>query len=267
MYVGRAPDQPPTENTLEVNITHEILQQIREVFKKAVAVNPTRGEENDFGYDISVDWDWLKIFALQFKTFDNKGAIRLNGYHTKREYYKYELNKKQHKQLMYHFPLPSMAFYTLPVFPQRKDLDPPLLDLELIYLDISEDKYKIIELPRVIFIDVHTIPADATKISISTDSNNANRAVCYCKDRKHHTIDYKNVFSWQEIWDGLLSCQMGAKLREDGEPTQDVYNIMNHRDQPIEDQRSADKLQSIIQISLGKHDLPEKASGWESDDE
>ncbi|SHL60481.1 hypothetical protein [Haladaptatus paucihalophilus] len=267
MHVGRSSDRPPTENTLEVNVTHELLQDIRKVFKYAVAVNPTRGEEKDFGYDISIDWNWLKIFALQFKAFRTKGSIRLNGSNTKENYYKYELDKEQHSQLKYYFPHSRMAFYTLPVFPTRNDLKPPLLSSKLIYHIYSRGKLERRELPRVFFIDVHDIPAGATKISVSTDIDDLRRAVCYCKDREHHAIDHRAVFSWGKVWEGIRSCRMGVKLREDGDPTEDLHNIVSSWDQPIEDQKSADKLQKTVQISLGAKDLPEDACAWASNRE
>lgn len=266
MYVGRSPEKPPTENTLVVNGTHEILKDIRKVFENAVAVNPSRNEENDFGYDISIDWDWVKIFGLQFKSFDTKAPIRLNGRLTRTEYYKFNINKEQHEQLKYNFPHPRMAFYTLPVFPTRESLKPPLLEEKLLYYFFSDSGLEPVEFSRVFFVDVQDIPKGVTKISISTNSTSFESTVCYCKDRAHHKIDYKDVFSWNDIWEGLLICQMGAKFREDGAETGEIYDIAGLLDQPTEE-KANDKIQDTVQIILGTDELPERASPWASDHE
>ena len=263
MVIGRSSGKPPTENTLTVNITHEILDDIREVFPQTVAVTPTREEEKDYGYDISVDWQWMKTFALQFKTFRNTGSIRLNESHTDNEYYKFKLDSQQHKQLIDHFPLHRMAFYVLPVFPTRDDLKPPLLESEIYYRYISNRELKHDERSRVFFVDIHDVPLGSTMISISTNAANYFQAVCYCQDREHHTIHMKNVFTWEDIWNGLLGCRMGAKLRMDGEPTVDVHDIAGSWDQPIKKQTSKSKIQDTIRITLGTDSLPEEAVGWD----
>lgn len=264
MVIGRSSGKPPTENTPTVNITHEILDDIREVFQHTVAVTPTREEEKDYGYDISVDWQWMKTFALQFKTFRTKGSITLNGSHTDNEYYKFQLDREQHKQLIDHFPLHRMAFYVLPVFPTRDDLEPPLLESEIYYRYISNGEPNCDERSRVIFVDIHDVPLNSTMISISTNPANYFQAVCYCQDREHHPITMKNVFTWEDIWKGLLGCSVGAKLRKDGEPTADVYNIAESWDQPIEEQTSKSKIQDTIRITLGDDSLPEEAVEWDS---
>lgn len=262
MFVGRSSSRPPTENTLTVNITHEILEDIQEVFGDTVAVSPTREEENEYGYDVSVDWDWMKIFALQFKTFREKNPIRLNGSNTSKKYYKYPLKQKQHEQLRDHFSLPGMAFYVLPVFPTRDELSPPILKPELLFTRTSDNSFQGQKYSRVFFIDIHDVPVGATKISISTDVNTVEKVACYCKDREHHAIESENVSTWQDLWNGLLSCNKGLKTRHNGSETGLLHDLIGSWDQPMENKSTGNDIQKTIRITIGADDLPKEASNW-----
>lgn len=264
MFVGRSPERPPTENTLTANVIHEILDEIHDVFPDTIAVIPNRAEEKEDGYDASIDWPWHKIFALQFKSYQKKSKINLEGSRTDEDYYKFKLDREQHEQLRRNFPLRRMAFYTLPVFPTRDSMELPLLEQNLPYYPTKSGTTGPHFFSPVIFIDVHDIPLGATMISISRPSENDDyrSAFSYCKDRRHHTIDHRKVLSWDDIWEGLLSCQMGTLIRRGGSKTGELADLVGSWEQPEGAYPADDKMQDTMEIALRANELPDEASEW-----
>lgn len=253
MKLARSPKEPPTENTLTINIVHEILQWKLLFFEEAVALSPTRKEEKELGYDIALDW--AKLYTLQFKQFNRNatGPIILKGTRTTGDFLKYEIRKEQHQKLCDNYPIRGMAFFVIP-FAKRRDALPGLL-------------------PNTVFIDVHDIPVGTTKLSLpkhglsifSTPLRYRMRRVkgpvYYCKDREHHPLN--KVYNWGEIWGNLLSCSQGFLLKEHGETSSLVEELSNELGRQEKDFSS--RLQNVTEIVFGGNKLPEGVS-WSAND-
>lgn len=225
----------PTENTLTINVTHEMLEVIHEDFPETVAVSPTREAENDYGYDTAMDWAWAKAVAFQFKRpFEETGTIQnRNGTEGR---VKFEADPEQLETLQNRYR-EREAFLTLPLVRDRREMPD--------------------NLGETVFVDVHGIePSNPSRIYVKEDwrpectssssrdfhhSDSGNwcvfsnltsefsftignfrpgslcdsyRPTVHVKyDSGVATVHPEYVYTWSQLWKGIQECKLGRVLR------------------------------------------------------
>lgn len=184
--------RPPTENTLTVNITSEILDDVQEVFEEAVVTSPTRRRENHYGYDTAMDWGWAKAFALQYKRpSEDTGGIQGGP---SGQYIKFSANDEQIRKLRGAYR-PEEAFLVLPTV-QRRSSMPDNLKRDTVFIDVHGITVKE---PTLIYIPPNHGPDTSLPIYIRGDSGVTD-------------IDSDDIYYWDELWEGLLECTIGHEL-------------------------------------------------------
>lgn len=220
---------PPTENTLTINITHEILSIVHRIFPKAVAVSPTRQDESKYGYDVAADWKFAKSLAFQYKRPQAEtGSIQ--GLNLHDHYVKFPANSDQWETLKDNFE-PGEAFLALPNVRDRADMPG----------NLHRD---------TIFIDVHALNVSNPTLLYASDWNHLipGTDIYVRGDSGPRQIDPKWVFNWDSLWSNILSCDAGRLLRVNG----DIY---------FRDEQSRDGVISRTTriVVVGGNELPNQA--------
>ena len=110
MYGRRTAAREIPEKTLELNVTAEILQAVRQRFPSAFAFGPSLREEAYLGYDVAV-----RVWVFQFKA-----PLADHPPDT------FTLNAKQQEALLHSAmpgQVPSRAYYALPPFRRFAELN------------------------------------------------------------------------------------------------------------------------------------------------
>ena len=195
----RNSSRPPTETTLTINITHEMLTQAQSIFPQAVATCPTRLNESEYGYDVAADWGWAKAFVLQYKR-PHRDTGRIQGFenYAGREgynnYVKFTVDTQQWQTLC-DYP-EGVAFYALPIVCHRSEM-PGNLDHD------------------TLFIDVHGLNVDTpTRFYVPEDHSTMPLPRVFVRGSNGpDEIESRWIFYWNHLWDWILACRQGRLIR------------------------------------------------------
>ncbi|WP_266080790.1 hypothetical protein [Haladaptatus caseinilyticus] len=138
----------PSENTLTVNVTHEQLKSLEQDFKNQIAISPSRKEEGDTGYDVSLE----TAREIVFQHKNPKITVCRNG----KRWVNFKIDPDQCLMLgtLYN---QQEAYYALPVVPERAEICQGLD--RTIFVDIWEIFCKFgSEDPSRIYISYHHKP-------------------------------------------------------------------------------------------------------------
>lgn len=187
--------EPPSENTLTINITHEMLEMIQDVYPHSVVVSPTRHDEGEqYGYDVSYDWRWGKTIGLQLKPPQNGlGGIQIPGRGVSdSKVVKFGLYGEQLDDLHRWYD-EQQAFYALPPVLERRNLIDRLAD--------------------TVFIDVTAIPEDTTLVYIPPkEAKRQNSSAIVRVNNQPRWVPKSDIYYWSELWPALLFEDIGIQI-------------------------------------------------------
>lgn len=126
---------PPSESTLEMDITHDMVNEYRQVYPDTTALSPSRKQEGDddgLGYDVAQEHPWGRAVVFQYK------SPRYSDYYVGAEigefrhlsdqshpdngqFIKFEVDREQLKILQQNFASDE-AFYAIPATVRRLSL-------------------------------------------------------------------------------------------------------------------------------------------------
>lgn len=173
--------QTPSENTLELNVTHEMLTDLEGAFGRTTAKSPTRVAENDLGFDVQLSFA-LRV-QFQYKrpqTTTSRGVS-------------FSINGDQVSTLRMRDPL-RVAYLVCPIA-LREDEVPG-------------------SITRTAFVDVHAVNAFTSRVYIPSGP-----PIGYAdgglkiKNGGYYPIPKENIYSWDDIRTGILDRNLGMAIR------------------------------------------------------
>lgn len=192
----------PSENSLVVNATHQILTRIRGPYNQTTAIAPTRYQEHQAGggYDVELPLAMRLLFQYKAPKAEPNRGVR------------FKLDTQQITTLATREP-GEVAYYACPVV----DSDNQLSDA----------------LTECYFIDVQAIEAGSSQLYIPTDYPNSPVQAKF-KDPSdqsgwigdpvnYYEIPYSAVKMWDDLRTGIESRNIGMVVRESGSTT-DSYD-------------------------------------------
>jgi len=127
----------PTENTLTLNVTHQLLKKVEKNFTNAVAFSPSRRMEKLKGYDVKLSFCKFLVFQFKRPKFLNPATMMKR--------IRFDLNSSQLFTLHRDFTQFDHAFFALPIVLNANELKYSYLNT--FYIDINNI------LPNTSFID------------------------------------------------------------------------------------------------------------------
>jgi len=209
----------PTENTLTVNSTHQMLSDLEGTFSHLTAISPTREMENVLGYDINLPL--LKSTVFQYKrpyTAKNDSERR------------FSVNSDQWRTLISQYE-PRQAFFALPEVIQATNLPNSLED-------------------RTVFVDVWGLKPNTSLIYVPQDAvgkGRLDKLKAKIRNGDTYPVDRRFVYTWKDLVQGMNSCSIGLRMSEDGERTPD-YREFKSRVQALADkdlEKILDRIESV----------------------
>jgi len=201
----------PSENSLVVNTTHQILNRIHGPYDQTTAIAPTRYQEHQAGGGYDVEHPFAMRLLFQYKApraETNKGV-------------RFKLDTQQITTLATREP-GEVAYYACPVV----DSDNQLSDA----------------LTKCYFIDAQAIEAGSSQVYIPTDYPNSpvEAKLKDSADQSGRGVDPKNYYEiphsavklWEDLRTGIESRNIGMVISETGSKT-DSYGEFTDRLQDL----------------------------------
>lgn len=229
MSSGLPPSDPPSENTLTINISHEQLSILEDLgFEEVVSVAPTRLKEGDYAYDVAMDWKWAKVYYQQFKRpSDETGTIQNRKYTDGQVKFDVDSDQVDKLQKLYD---EGVAFLTFPLVRSRDQM-PGNLN-QTIFVDVHgikandptiayiHDKWDDLYKSDLILPCLHKnynaeIRPENSKVIKSYISKDRSiiPAVHVNADNGISTVHPDYIMKWGQLLSNLLSCDCGNLLR------------------------------------------------------
>ena len=197
----------PTENTLTLNITHEMLTTVRPTFPKVTAISPARRWENIKGYDVKLNS--VKVVVFQFKRPDGIRWMR-RFFHRPSKWIKFPLNGNQIHTLSTLFNV-NQAYIALP-----RVLDHPTLYRHSGSL-----------INRTIFIDVYGLTSNMTTLYIP--STRPSRPIQYkIKNGGYGVVNNAFVKNWNQLFSDLEECKVGLPIIKNKRKTKEFTELSEY---------------------------------------
>ena len=190
----------PSENTLTLNITHEMLTSVKSVFQTVTATSPARRWENIKGYDVKLNS--AKILVFQFKR--PCGRLRNSTY------IRFPLNGNQITTLSNLFNV-NQAYIALP----------QVLSYRTLY------RHSGFLLNRTIFIDVYGLTFNMTVLHVPLIGS---PGPVYYKIKNGGYGVVNNVFvkNWKQLLLGLEKCNVGLPIIKNKEKTKEFIELSEY---------------------------------------
>jgi len=188
----------PTENTLTLNVTHQLLKKIEKNFTNAVAFSPSRRMEKLRGYDVKLDF--AKCIVFQFK------RPKLINLKTKKNPIRFHLNNDQLLVLQSNFSS-NEAFFGLPLI-----------------LSSSELKYAY---RHTFYIDVHNILTNTSFIDVI----NPNGFNFKGKIRNGSRYEINSIINNNKMICKIINCDYGLSLFEEDVLTKKFNKLIKRIDE------------------------------------
>lgn len=188
----------PSENSLVVNATHQLLDRIRGPYNQTIAIAPTRYQEHQAGggYDVELPLAMRLLFQYKApKAKPNRGV-------------RFKLDTQQITTLATREPS-EVAYYACPVVESDNQLSDALMECY--------------------FIDAQAVEAGSSQLYIPTDYPNsfvqakfkdsADQSGWVGDPENYYRIPHSAVKMWDEIKTGMESRSIGMSIRESGSTT------------------------------------------------
>lgn len=192
---------PPSENSLTLHATHEILKWLERRTSKAIAKSPSRINEGnrDGGYD--VEHITARAFHLQYKSIHNERktsfTLRDGSNSSYNPYCQYKLKLGQHNTLLIHNEAVNHGFYALPLVQSENGLTDTL--------------------SKTVFVNIYAIEIPTKYLYVSETPNN--QPVVY--GRTYHRFGSgaefypitSGVYTWNSLRSQLQRDALGFEIR------------------------------------------------------
>lgn len=204
------PDNPfPSENTLTMNVGYGVLSDLKSLYPDTIGIVPDRLAEDDYGYDMAVDWDWWKSVAMQFKSPFDSGGIRAKS----GEFLKFRIEMEQFAGIARDYDTKE-AFYTLPPITNRNYLhtEPDrtrFVDIHAIADEIYRDPSQVRLLDSRDYAQI-VVPYELTDPSFN-GSLASTCGILITTKNGYYEIKNKHIYSWDDIRSGLLFGNIGRQ--------------------------------------------------------
>ncbi|RKD85227.1 hypothetical protein [Halopiger aswanensis] len=188
----------PSENSLVVNATHQILTRIRGPYNQTTAIAPTRYQEHQAGggYDVELPLAMRLLFQYKAPKAEPNRGVR------------FKLDTQQITTLATREPS-EVAYYACPVVDSNNQLSNALTECY--------------------FIDAQAIEAGSSQLYIPTDYPNSPVQAKF-KDSSdksgwagdpvnYYEIPHTAVKTWDDIRNGIESRNIGMVIRRSGSTT------------------------------------------------
>lgn len=171
----------PSENTLELNVTHEILNDLEPLFGRVTAKSPTRVDEGDLGYDVQLSFALRTQFQYKRpQTETNRGVS-------------FKVNGQQVSTLRMRDPTRT-AFLTCPIA-LREDEIPGAIE-------------------RTAFVDVNAVSSKTSRLYIPANQPIGQAAgAAKIKNGSYYQIPRGSIYSWDDLLQGIQNRNIGMIIR------------------------------------------------------
>jgi len=178
---------PPSENSITLHATHEILSWLESQASRAVAKSPSRINEGnqDGGYD--VEYTTVRAFHIQYKSIYNNRKtpfeLRDNTKSSGAPYHQYKLLLNQHNTLLIHNEAINHGFYALPLVEDENGLPSTLAN--------------------TIFVDVYAVERGTKYLYVSQSNTGCPQVYARTFDWYGSSPDFYPITSGIYTWRGL----------------------------------------------------------------
>lgn len=177
----------PTENTLTINITSEMLRYMDGMYRNIVATAPTRVEERAVGYDVQF------AFAMRVQ-FQYKRPLEPVS-----RGIPFKVNSQQVTTLRGRDDT-SVSYLACPVIPTRANLDDAL--------------------NQCIFIDAHAVRANTSRVYVPRHYFSRDRRIeGKIRNGPYYPIPERGIKTWADIARGIDNRNIGLVIRQNGQAT------------------------------------------------
>ena len=197
----------PTENTLTLNITHEMLTSVEPIFPKVTAISPARRWENVKGYDVKLNS--VKVVVFQYKR--PYGIRRMRRFFRRpSKWIRFPLNGNQIHTLSILFNI-NQAYIALP-----RVLDHPTLYTHSGSL-----------VNRTIFIDVYGLTSNMTTLYIP--SARPSGPIQYkIRNGGYGAVNNAFVKNWNQLLSDLEECEVGLPIIKNKRKTKEFIELSEY---------------------------------------
>lgn len=189
----------PTENTLTINATHHMLDDLEEKFSGPAALSPNRRMENILGYDTNLPM--LKSIVFQYKrpyTIKSDSDRR------------FSVNRDQWRTLISLYEY-NQAFFVFPEVVDAKDLEHAL--------------------SRSVFIDVFGIRRNTSLVYVPEDAYTSGRPTSIrakINNGERYSVPDTLVYDWETLKQSINACEYGLYIKSQWKQT-DAYGTFKRR--------------------------------------
>lgn len=200
----------PSENTLTVNNTHQMLSHFEKSgpggFRHLVAFSPSRQWEKLRGYDIKLPTAKSAVYQYKRPKIPEKGSV-------KSAQRRFSINQDQWETLTDLFD-PGQAFFALPITLDEQRL-PDCLD-------------------RTVFVDVHGILPNTSLVYASSNGAGGGTVndflVGKINNGRKYPIVPSYVYGWIDLSRGIDDCSIGLRISSDRQRTKSYQNFTDRVD-------------------------------------
>lgn len=188
----------PSENTLTVNATHQMLSDLEGPFETLSVLSPSRRMENVLGYDVNLPR--LKAVVFQYKRPYTVMSDTSRRFQTNQDQWRTLISLCDEGE----------AFFT---FPEIVDV-----------VDLEES------LERTVFIDVHGIQRDTSLVYIPRDACIKGRPSgigAKIRGGPRYRVPDRYVYNWSDLRRGVERCNIGLRIKENEDITSGFGRFRN----------------------------------------
>jgi hypothetical protein len=228
----------PSENTLTVNATHQMLSDLENSFQTLAVLSPSRKMENVLGYDVQLPLQKSVVFQYKrpytAKT-DNKR--------------RFKMDKGQWRTLVSIYSR-GEAFFTFPTVIDPSDLNATL--------------------ENTVFVDVHGLKYNTSLVYVPQNPSGASktpRVEAKIRNGRKYPVFSKHIYTWSDLVDEISECRIGVRFRDNGDQTRefsrfkrrvnrlregDVDSVMDRIEELAEEQEGEDWDVGVNHNDLGR---------------
>jgi hypothetical protein len=180
----------PSENTLELNVTHEMLTELDGIFGRKIAKSPTRVAESDLGFDVQLSF--ARRVQFQYKRPQGETSRGVT----------FAINGDQVSTLRMRDP-ERVAYLVCPMV-LREDNLPGAIH-------------------RTAFIDVHAVNTNTSRIYVPSESPVGTVAGSLkIKNAGYYPVPKGAIYDWMDIYNDIINNNIGMFIKRGGDMTQPV---------------------------------------------
>lgn len=181
-------NQIPTENTLTLNVTHDVLDRLERTFTKISAFSPTRRMEKYLGFDVGLYFAKGIVFQYKRPTGTRNGKV------------KFSINEDQRHTLSTLFSRQE-AFFALPNIRDPSNLPNGV--------------------SKTIFVDVKGVMIDTSIIYLPnrTPYNSLPTAHGKIRNGEYYPLSQAYIYTGNQLIRKIRNCDVGQMIVSEGKKT------------------------------------------------